>query len=127
MKTMLTAALAVLICTLGVCLWGTAYIDEATDEISDMALMLMGYAEAEKYDEAQEIVTRMANQWQKALPVLSMLADHDDLHDVTERIVEGGVHLKYRHANDFYQSMALLDEALRHLRGNEDITLSNLL
>ena len=92
-----------------------------------MALMLMGYAEAEKYDEAQEIVTRMANQWQKALPVLSMLADHDDLHDVTERIVEGGVHLKYRHANDFYQSMALLDEALRHLRGNEDITISNLL
>lgn len=127
MRTMLITALAVTLCTIGLCRWGVSTVDEVTDEMSDRALLLMQYAETEQFEQAEEIVTIMANEWQRALPVLGMITDHDDLHAVTECIAEGNVHLKFRHANDFYRTMALLDEALRHLRGNEDLTASNLL
>ena len=127
MKSMLIAALAVALLTGSVCAWGVAYVDEATDELSDMALQLMHHAESEEYERAQDTVTAMANLWARRRPVLEMLTDHDDLHSVTEHIVEGRIHLKYRHANDFYQSMALLDESLRHIRDSESFSLANLL
>lgn len=127
MKTMLIAALTVAIVTAGVCIWGVAYVDEATDELSDLAIQLMRYAENEDYEHAQETITAMANLWARRRPVLETLTDHDDLHAVTEHIVEGSVHLKYRHANDFYHSMALLDESMRHIRDAERFSLSNLL
>lgn len=127
MKSMLISALAVAIITLTICGWGVAYVDEATDELSDMAMLLMRCAEAEDYEAAGETITIMANQWSRDRTILEMLADHEDLHAVTEHLTEGSIHLKYRHANDFYQSMALLDEALRHIRDAQRLHLSNLL
>lgn len=127
MKTMLIAALVVVIATAGICCWGISYIDEATDELSDMAMLLMDHAAAENYAAAGETIIIMANQWARRLPVLEMLTDHDDLHSVTEHIVEGQTHLRYRHANDFYQSMALLNESLQHIRSAESFALANIL
>lgn len=127
MKTMLIAALAVVIATAGICCWSISYIDEATDELSDMAMLLMDYAAGENYAAAAETIVIMANQWTRSLPVLEMLTDHDDLHTVTEHLVEGQTHLRYRHANDFYQSMALLNESLRHIRNAEEFSLANIL
>lgn len=127
MRTMLISALAVLVATLGICCWGIDSIDETVDEMSDMALQLMHYAEMEAYADAQDIITIMANAWQRALPVLNLLTDHDDLHEIGDLLAESEVFLKFRHANDFYHSMALLDESLQRLRENERLTLGNLL
>lgn len=127
MRTMLIAALVVAVATAGFCCWGVAYIDEATDELSDLAIELMHYAEAEDYERAQDTITTMASQWAKHRPVLEILTDHEDLHTVTEHLVEGEIHLKHRNSNDFYRSMALLDEALRHIRDSEKLSPENLL
>lgn len=127
MRTMLFSALIAALLAIGVCAGGVAYVDEATDELSDLAIELMRYAEAEDYERAEETITIMANQWARRRPLLEMLTDHDDLHDVTERLVESRIHLKFRHANDFYHSMALLDESLRHMRDGEQLSIANLL
>lgn len=127
MRTMLIAALTVAVVTGSLCCWGISYIDEATDELSDLAMQLMDHAAAENYEGAQETITIMANQWARNRPVLEMLTDHEDLHNVTEHLVQGQTHLKYRHANDFYQSMALLNESLRHMRDSERLSLANIL
>ena len=127
MKTMLTAALIVAVATGAICGWGISYIDEATDELSDMAMQLMDHAAAENYSAAAETITMMANRWERDKPVLEMLTDHDALHEVTEHLVQGQTHLRYRHANDFYQSMALLNESLRHLRDAEKLSITNIL
>lgn len=127
MRTMLIAALAVAIATGGLCCWGISYIDEATDELSDLAMQLMDHAAVENYEGAQETIVIMTNQWARSRPVLEMLTDHEDLHAVTEHLVQGQIHLKYRHANDFYQSMALLNESLRHMRDSERLSLANIL
>lgn len=127
MRTMLIAALTVAIATTALCCWGVSYIDEATDELSDLAIELMHFAEAEDYEGAQDTITTMASQWAKRRPILEILTDHENLHTVTEHLVEGEVHLKHRNSNDFYRSMALLDEALRHIRDAEKLSPENLL
>ena len=127
MKTMLISALAIAIATGIFCFWGISYIDEATDELSDLAMQLMDHAANENYSAASETITIMANQWERERPVLEILTDHEDLHAVTEHLVQGQIHLKHRHANDFYQSMALLIESLRHMRNAEEFSLANIL
>lgn len=126
MRTQMTMAIVVTIVSVALCFASVAYIDEATDELSDLAMQLMDYAEAEDYAHASETLVIMANQWARHRPILEMISDHEDLHNVTEQLVESQVHLKYEHANDFYQSMALLDESLRHIRDSERFSIANI-
>ena len=126
MRTVIIVALVVAVACGALCVVSVAYIDETTDELSDMAMQLMDYAEAEDYKRASETLVIMANQWERHRPILEMISDHEDLHTVTEHLVESQVHLKYEHANDFYQSMALLDESLRHIRDSERISIANI-
>lgn len=127
MRTLTTAAIVVAVVCIAGCFASVAYIDEATDELSDLAMRLMDYADAGDYDHASETLVIMTNQWTRHRPILEMLSDHEDLHRVTELLVEGQVHLKYEHANDFYQAMALLNESLQHLRDSEQLSWANLI
>ena len=97
-------------------------------------------AQAEKYAmEAQDLVeqgltedaaakmTQLASEWKRHQPFLEMLISHDEMHAVVERYTEATVSLRRDHLDDYFKSMALLQEMLDHIRDQERIRWGNVL
>jgi hypothetical protein len=80
-----------------------------------------------KTDLATEKMVQLAGEWEKFRPFLEMLISHDEMHTVVDRYVEAGVNLERNHLDDFYKSMALLQESLRHILNQEQVRWGNVL
>ena len=66
-------------------------------------------------DLASEKMVQLAGEWEKFRPFLEMLISHNEMHTVVDRYVEAEINLQRNHLDDFYKSMALVQESLRHI------------
>ena len=127
MKATLIAMLIVAFLAAGICVFSVLMIGHVTDEMESMRTEVLDLADAGEMSGAKERLKQMAEMWSRHEGTLAVLASHDDLHEVTELLIEGDANLKADDQDDFERSMALLGEALRHLREEEKLSFSNVL
>ena len=68
----------------------------------------------------------LASLWDEKAALMEVLCFHDDLHEVKERIIQAEICIEYTDMEDFYGSVALIGEAIEHIRDQEALNLTNL-
>ena len=127
MKATLIAMLIVALLSAGVCVFSVLMIGHVTEEMEIMRTEVLDLADAGELSAAQERLAQMAQMWSRHEGTLAVLSSHDDLHEVMELLIEGDANLTADDLDDFERSMALLGEALHHLRAEEELSFSNVL
>ena len=126
MKRSVITSCVLLALAVAVCVWGDVTIGRTVTASDQARLRAASYAETGDMRRAAEEVARLAADWERAAPILEMLASHGEIHRVQEELARGRVLLRCGDADGFQESMALLGECLDHLRSMENITLANI-
>jgi len=119
--------LAVAAVAAGICVFSLLQIGHVSEEMEQMRVAVLERYDAGDHEGAREQLGRMKEMWGRQEEVLAVLAAHDDLHEITELIIESGAHLDAGDPDDFSRSMALLGEVIEHLHREETPRLSNIL
>ena len=127
MRRTFAAMLAVLAASLGLCAGGTLILRRTAEDMEKVRMALMDAAAADRTEEAAELVTRMADLWAGREPLLETVATHDDLHTVSELIIEADASLSANDPDDFIRAVRLLGMAVNHLLAGEAFRLGNIL
>ncbi len=127
MTRTIAAMLAVLILSLGVCIFSVERIHRVTGELDGMRVEVLGLTERGDREGAKERMAQLAEVWSRHEATLETIAPHDALHEVTVMIVESDANLSSGDMDDFARSMALLGEAIEHLYTEEQLKLKNIL
>lgn len=127
MRMTLVSMLVVLTLVGAVCTFSMRFIRSVSMQMEDMHNEVMDCAEAGKAEEAQEQLSQMAQYWKRNEEVMAALVPHGSLHEITALLIESNACLEAGDMDDFAGSMALLGEAVRHLKEDEQFHLSNIL
>lgn len=127
MKGTLISMLAVAALAAGICVFSLLQIGHVSEEMEQMRIEVLERYDAGDHEGARERLGQMKEMWGRHEEVLAVLAAHDDLHEITELIIESGAHLDAGDPDDFSRSMALLGEVIEHLQREETPRLSNIL
>ena len=127
MRATLISMLAVALLSAGICVFSMLMIGHAAGEMESMRTEVLKLADAGDLPGAKERLKQMAEMWSRHEGTLAVLSSHEDLHKITELLIEGDANLAADDLDDFERSMALLGEALRHLREEEKLSFSNVL
>lgn len=126
MKRLTILTLAVLMVSLAVCIASMWVIDGILDEAHGISTSVFVSMENGDVVAAREGLVALATLWDERASLLEVLCSHDDLHEVKERIIEAQITLDYTDMEDFYSAVALVGEALEHVRDQEILSLTNL-
>lgn len=116
------AAISILFCL--ACLFLVSHV---VGRMEVLSMEAQDFADADQNDRAIEKMTQLAGEWEKYRPFLEMLISHNEMHTVVDRYVEAGVNLKRGSMDDYYRSMALLEESLGHIRQQQRVRWGNVL
>ena len=127
MRIKCIATILVFVVSAAICFGCTYCIHTAVSQTEFLAnTALMRFDEGDMPG-ALEMLSRMAERWNRQLPLMQMIASHDDLHDISLQYQEAATNLKSGDSDEFQRSMSLLQEALKHLRDQESLSFANLL
>lgn len=127
MRKNLIAMLTVAAVSVGICVFSQIQIENAVDEMDKMRMEVMDLAENGDTKGAEAGLGRMAERWIRYEGILEMIAQHEQLQEITELIIESDANLTAEDSDDFRRSMHLLGEAIRHLMEEEKLKLTNVL
>ena len=126
MRRMILTTAVVFLLSMGICTFSTIGIERVVDrcqELRNAAVMAM---DSGAVQETEEGLAALATYLEEHQGWLEILLEHEELHDIKNQILEAKLGLEYGVADDFYQAIAKVSEALEHVRGIERMTLSNL-
>ena len=125
-RTAIVTAAVLLICLIicGASMWT---LNRLLDEAHDMSIEIFTAMENGNISHARETLVALASLWDDHAVMLEMLCDHEDLHNVKERIIQAEICIEYTDMEDFYATVALIGEGLEHIRDQEGLTWTNLL
>ena len=126
MKRLTITVAAVLAACLAVCAASMLAVNAVLDEAHEMATEIFVTMEEGDVTGAREGLIALATLWDERSGLLELLCEHDDLHEVKERIIEAEICVAYTDMEDFYGSVALIGEGIEHIREKEALTLANL-
>ena len=127
MRATLISMLTVALLAVGICVFSVCLIGHVAGEMEGMRTEVMNLADAGEISGAKERLKQMAQMWSRHEEALAVLSSHEDLHEVTALLIEGDANLAADDLDDFERSMALLGEAIHHLREEEKLSFSNVL
>ena len=127
MKATLIAMLTVSVFSVSVCMFSLLMIGHVAEEMETMRTEVLNLMDEGQREEGGERLRQMAEMWSRHEGTLAVLSQHDDLHAITELLIEGDANLAADDLDDFNRSMALLGEAIHHLQEEERLSLSNIL
>ena len=125
-RTAIVTAAVLLICLIA-CTASMWTLNRLLDEAHDMSVEIFTAMETGDINHARETLVALANLWDDHAVMLETLCDHDDLHNVKERIIQAQICIEYTDMEDFYSTVALIGEGIEHIRDQEGLTWTNLL
>ena len=127
MKGTLISVGVTLFLSIAICFVSLFTVERAVYDMEDVCMQVIDVVEKGDISAGKEQMVVLAMTWERYQRWLTMLVPHQDIHNVSERYVEASVNLQREHFDDFHKSMALLEEALKHLRDQEPPSISNIL
>lgn len=85
------------------------------------------YVRERQWDNAQQVLTSISNEWETNKPMLQLWVVHADTDAVSSSINEAQVGLTLRNENIFFMGTARLIESLEHLHHKDDLNLANII
>lgn len=125
MKQKLIGSVVVLVISAAIIVTSLLVVRDAVYKMEDYSMQALEMVDRGDLSGAEEQMTQMADTWDRKMPVLEMLVPHESLHRVIEHYVEASANLRCEHLDDYYMNMALLAEALKHIRSEEMPSWSN--
>ena len=126
MKRLTIATDAVFVACIAVCSWALITLNGILDEAHEYTVEVFTQMERGNVTAAREGLVALATLWDENMTLLEVLCSHDDLHEVKERIIQAEICVSYTDMEDFYSSIALIGEAIEHIREGEALRLTNL-
>lgn len=126
MKRLTIATVAVFVACIAVCSWALITLNGILDEAHEYTVEVFTQMERGNVTAAREGLVALATLWDENMTLLEVLCAHDDLHEVKERIIQAEICVSYTDMEDFYSSIALIGEAIEHIREGEALRLTNL-
>lgn len=126
MQRAIIAAFVLLALSAGVCIASTCSIGQTLDKMETMHEEVLSYTDIDETDGALVALSRLATLWSEAGGWMEIVAPHEDVRDVRDQIVSAKALLENGDLAQYHQCMALLREALEHLRRHEKVSLSNV-
>lgn len=127
MKRLAILTLAVMVVSMAVCVGSMLALNGILDEAHDISTSVFVAMENGDVIAAREGLVALATLWDEKAMLMEVLCAHDDLHEVKERIIQAQITMEYTDMEDFYSSVALIGEALEHIRDEEGVSWTNLL
>lgn len=127
MRSKFTSVIVVLVVAVSFCLVCLAVVNHAAGNVEKLSMEAQRLVDQGRADDAVATMTELATEWKRHQPFLEMLISHDEMHTVAERYTEASVELQRGQLDDYYRSMALLQEMLEHIRAQERVRLGNIL
>ena len=127
MRTKLWIALTLLMLTIG----GGVLEQDETRRLSERyvsaAEELQVMAEKQEWSRAADTVAAYIEGWEKTVPWLQILINHEDIDDVTLALRQLQAGVKAREQADCYAASAELKKNARHIHHRDAFTLGNIL
>jgi hypothetical protein len=127
MRAKLIGVIAVAVVALSFSLTCMFVVTHAVGQMEKLSMEAQDLVDRGQTQEAVAKMTALASEWERHQPFLEMLISHNEMHTVVERYVEAEACLKRGCLDDYYKSMALLQENLDHIRQQERIRWGNVL
>ncbi len=127
MKSKLIGVIVVTVLAVSFSLTCLIVVNHAVGQMNALSMEALDLVDRGQTGEALAKMTLLASEWKKYRPFLEMLISHDEMHTVVERYTEAKASLERSNLDDFYKSMALLQENLSHLRDQEKVRWGNVL
>ncbi len=109
------------------CLACLVLVNHVIGRMEALSMEAQDFVERGQTREAAAKMTQLAEEWQRFRPFLEMLISHNEMHTVVDRYVEAQSHLMRGQMDDYFVSMATLQESLDHIRQQEQVRLGNVL
>ena len=127
MKKTVISALCVLAAVAVLCTSSLCFIYSITDTSETLRMQSLERADANDPDGAKEYLMKLAVLWRKSKSLLETMVDHSTIHDVASHITDARISLERGFLDDYYKAMALMGEAVEHIRSHEGLSWANLL
>ena len=127
MRTSLWISLSLLVLTIAAGLYSAGEIRLVSDRYVSAAEELQSMAEHHEWERAAQTADAYVMQWEKSMPILQMLINHDDTDDVTLALRQLQAAIRVRDEAGCSAACALLRENARHLYHRDAFTLANVL
>ena len=127
MRTKLWIALTLLMLTIGGGVLEQAETRRLSERYVSAAEELQVMAEKQEWSRAADTVAAYIEGWEKTVPWLQILINHEDIDDVTLALRQLQAGVKAREQADCYAACAELKENARHIHHRDTFTLGNIL
>lgn len=127
MKQLVWTVIAVLAVCMALCGFSQWGLNGILDEAHEMTVEVFTAMEEGELETAKERLVALATLWDENAGVMELLCDHDDVHEVKERIIQARICVDYTDLEEFYSAVALIGEGIEHIRDKEGLRGANLL
>ena len=127
MKRLAILTAAVFLASVAVCVGGLIAINVILEDAHSLSTEIFVQMEEGNITAVREGLVELATIWEEHAGLMEVLCDHDDLHEVKQRIIQAEICMEYTDMEDFYASVALIGEGLEHIRDEEALSWTNLL
>lgn len=125
MKRMKIMVFSVLALSLALCTAGLLTLNHILDHACEKATAICMHMERGNEAAAEAGLVDLATYWGHHKELLEVLCEHDDLHEVQEKIIQAETCVRHTDMEDFYAAVMLIGESLEHIRDEEALRLSN--
>lgn len=127
MKRLAVMIAVVLAASAAVCTGALAYLHGVLEEAHGLSTEIFVCMEEGDITAVREKLVELAAVWEESEGWMETFCDHDDLHEVKQRIIEAEICMEYTDMEDFYSSIALIGEGIEHIRDEEALSWTNLM
>ena len=81
--------------------------------------------DAQEVQRAETVLVELAVFMEDKQPLLEVLCEHDDLHEIKAAIIDAQASIEFGITDDFYQAIYRFGEGLEHIADVESLRLTN--
>ena len=126
MKRTIIITLAALLFAAVICTASNVIINRVVDHARHLRTETIEAMDDGDVQRAEQTLVELAEYIAEHQFWLEVFCDHDDLHDITEQLIDAQASIDFGSREDFYQAIYRFGEGLEHISDVENIRLSNL-
>lgn len=126
MRRMIIATLTVLALSIGVCTLVQVNVGRVVTHARHLRTEAIAAMDEGQVQLAEERMVELAAYISGHEGWLSMVCDHNDLHDIKADIIDAQAAIEFGIEDDFYQAVYRFGEGLEHIGEIQEISLRNL-
>jgi hypothetical protein len=127
MRAKLIGVIVVTAVSILFCLACLILVNHVVGKMEELSMEAQDFVDQGNTEQGIETMAQLAGEWEKYETFLEMMISHIEMHTVVDRYVEAGVYLTRGSLDDFYKSMALLQESLKHIENQQRVRWGNVL